>query len=81
MPDKQEAKDIIKTTIKNFFQKFEVGQSLILSDLIVAIRQHSFITDVIVVNPKPESGSDNPAATEEDSLLVVREDEIKVEII
>ncbi|MGI5066162.1 baseplate J/gp47 family protein [Treponema putidum] len=81
MPDKQEAKDIIKTTIKNFFQKFEVGQSLILSDLIVAIRQHSFITDVIVVNPKPEQGSDNPAATEEDSLLVVREDEIKVEII
>ncbi|MGF7108267.1 baseplate J/gp47 family protein [Treponema pedis] len=80
MPDKAQAKEIIRTAIKSFFQNFEVGQSLILSDLIVAIRQHQFVTDVVIVNPKPITGQDNPAATEPDSLLVVKDEDIKVVI-
>lgn len=80
MPDKQEANDTIRKTIMQFFQGFEVGQSLILSDLIVAIRQLSFITDVVIVKPKPITGEDNPAATAEDALLVVKEEDIKIEI-
>lgn len=80
MPDKQEALDTIRKTIIRFFQDFEVGQSLILSDLIVAIRSLSFITDVVIVKPKPRTGEDNPAATAEDALLVVKEEDIKIEI-
>ena len=80
MPDKQEANDTIRKTIMQFFQGFEVGQSLILSDLIVAIRQLSFITDVVIVKPKPRTGEDNPAPTAEDALLVVKEEDIKIEI-
>lgn len=81
LPDKEEARTRVRDSIVQFFQSFQVGQSLILSDLIVAIRRHSWIEDVIILSPIPVQGQDNPAKTENDHLLVVKEEDIKIDFM
>ncbi len=77
-PDKEEAENIIRNGIVDFFNRFEVGESLLFSNLILEVRRHTWISDVIITNPTTEDGEDNPAPTMPNRLLVINPDHISV---
>ncbi|EFW38939.1 baseplate J/gp47 family protein [Treponema phagedenis] len=80
LPDKEEAKERVRKKVIEFFQGFEVGQSLIITDLILAVRQFDWVTDVIIKDMNLPQGSANPSATESHKLLVVKEEDVLITI-
>ncbi len=78
-PDKDKAEKIIINGIVDFFNRFEVGESLLFSNLILEVRRHTWISDVVITNPKKQNDDeDNPPATEPNRLLVIEPEFISV---
>ena len=79
LPDRDEASKQIKSRIVEFFQQFETGQSLVVSDLIVAVRTLEWITDVKISSQVNTGIELVPTAIQDGELLVVEKDDILVE--
>ena len=78
LPDRDEASNQIKKTVVEFFQQFETGQSLVISDLIVAVRALSWVTDVKISSQANENTELVPTIIKDGELLVVERDDILV---
>ena len=79
-PDKEEAINRIKKLIFNFFRNFEVGQNLVVTDLIVAIRTLEWVKDVKIRRNSTPKDELIPAKIEDGELLIVEEKDIMVDM-
>ena len=63
----------------DFFQLFETGQSLVVSDLIIAVRSLEWVTDVKISSQVNIGIELVPTTIQDGELLVVDKDDILVE--
>lgn len=78
LPDRDEASKQIKKVTLDFFEKFETGQTLIVSDLIVELRTLEWIKDIQIRSEQNEDGELTPPKIEDGQLMVVEKDDILV---
>ena len=75
--DKEEATKVIQNEVVSFFKDFTIGQNLVITDLIVAIRAIPFVHDVRL---RLEGDAElNVERIEAGHLLVVKEEDIIVD--
>lgn len=78
LPDRDEATKQIKKVTLDFFEKFETGQTLIVSDLIVELRTLEWIKDIRIRSEENEDGVLTPPEIKDGELMVVEKDDILV---
>lgn len=79
-PDKEVATRRITEQILKFFSNFKVGQNLVITDLIVAIRMLEWVKDVKIRQNSNPSEELNSPKIEDGELLIVKKEDIKVDL-
>lgn len=79
-PDKEVATTRMKDVVFKFFRDFKVGQNLVVTDLIVAIRTLEWVKDVKIRHSSKPKEELNVAKIDDGELLLVEKEDIMVDL-
>ena len=71
----------VRNCVLEFFRNFETGQSLVVTDLIVAIRALNYIKDVQIKSERDGANEFIPIKIKDGQLMVVEPEDIKIDFI